>query len=276
MVEEEVATPRISTRRSDTVSASVSRCSGCSNSSTGVAATFSIMPAAIWRAALGNDRYAAPEIVERNMREGHIGLTTGKGFLDYASLDREAYRAERDSRPSSTCWASSNWCVHRSCQNSRNMPRRGISRAGWKVLGTIASAHICSCRKKIRQLCGVTIQNGNTAGRKLRSRITTDGIDRAPHRAFMRGMGLDDAAMARPFIGVVTTAGETTPCNGDLGEQAAFAHEGIRAAGGTPRAFTTISVSDGISMNHQGMKCSLVSREIIANSDRAGGAWACL
>ena len=110
------------------------------------------------------------------------------------------------------------------------------------------------------------MQNENPKGRKLRSRITTDGIDRAPHRAFMRGMGLDDAAIARPFIGVVTTAGETTPCNGNLAEQAAFAHESIRAAGGTPRSFTTISVSDGISMNHQGMKCSLVSREIIADS----------
>jgi dihydroxy-acid dehydratase len=112
----------------------------------------------------------------------------------------------------------------------------------------------------------VRVPNENPIGRKLRSRITTDGIDRAPHRAFMRGMGLDDAAISRPFIGVVTTAGETTPCNGNLGEQAAFAHEGIRAAGGTPRAFTTISVSDGISMNHQGMKCSLVSRELIADS----------
>ena len=101
---------------------------------------------------------------------------------------------------------------------------------------------------------------------KLRSRITTDGVDRAPHRVFMRGMGLDDEAIARPFIGVVTTAGETTPCTGNLAEQAAQAHEGVRAAGGTPRAFTTISVSDGISMNHQGMKCSLVSREIIADS----------
>src|SRR5215510_10969436 len=101
---------------------------------------------------------------------------------------------------------------------------------------------------------------------KLRSRITTDGIDRAPHRAFMRGMGLDDAAIARPFIGIVTTAGETTPCTGNLAEQAAHAHDGVCAAGGTPRAFTTISVSDGISMNHQGMKCSLVSREVIADS----------
>ncbi|MGP0092745.1 MAG: dihydroxy-acid dehydratase [Xanthobacteraceae bacterium] len=105
-----------------------------------------------------------------------------------------------------------------------------------------------------------------TKGNTLRSRITTDGIDRAPHRAFMRGMGLDDAAIARPFIGVVSTAGETTPCNGNLADQAAWAHEGVAAAGGAPRAFTTISVSDGISMNHQGMKCSLVSREIIADS----------
>jgi dihydroxy-acid dehydratase len=101
---------------------------------------------------------------------------------------------------------------------------------------------------------------------KLRSRITTDGIDRVPHRVFMRGMGLDDAAIARPFIGVVTTHGEATPCTGNLAEQAAHAYAGVLAAGGTPRAFTTISVSDGISMNHQGMKCSLVSREIIADS----------
>jgi dihydroxy-acid dehydratase len=110
------------------------------------------------------------------------------------------------------------------------------------------------------------MQNENQIQRKLRSRITTDGLDRAPHRAFMRGMGLDDASIARPFIGVVTTAGETTPCTGNLASQAAFAHESIRAAGGTPRSFTTISVSDGISMNHQGMKCSLISRDLIADS----------
>jgi dihydroxy-acid dehydratase len=101
---------------------------------------------------------------------------------------------------------------------------------------------------------------------KLRSRITTDGVDRAPHRVFMRGMGLDDDAMARPFIGVVTTQGETTPCTANLADQAVHAHEGVFEGGGTPRTFTTISVSDGISMNHQGMKCSLVSREVIADS----------
>jgi dihydroxy-acid dehydratase len=112
----------------------------------------------------------------------------------------------------------------------------------------------------------LSAQNENPKGRRLRSRITTDGLDRAPHRAFMRGMGLDDKAIARPFIGVVTTAGEVTPCNGNLAEQAAFTHESVCAAGGTPRSFTTISVSDGISMNHKGMKCSLVSRELIADS----------
>ncbi len=100
----------------------------------------------------------------------------------------------------------------------------------------------------------------------LRSRITTDGLDRAPHRAFMRGMGLSDEDMAKPFIGIVSTFGETTPCVGNLDIQAADAHAGVSEAGGTPRSFTTISVSDGISMNHQGMKCSLMSRELIADS----------
>jgi len=101
---------------------------------------------------------------------------------------------------------------------------------------------------------------------RLRSRITTDGLDRTPHRGFMRGMGLDDAAIARPFVGIVTTQSETSPCNANLGDQAKHAYAGVQEAGGTPRAFTTISVSDGISMNHQGMKCSLISREIIADS----------
>lgn len=102
--------------------------------------------------------------------------------------------------------------------------------------------------------------------RPLRSRITTDGLDRTPHRAFMRGSGLSDDDIAKPMIGVVSTHGETSPCNANLGHQAAHAHTGVKEAGGTPRAFTTISVSDGISMNHQGMKCSLMSREVIADS----------
>ncbi|MGB3245872.1 MAG: dihydroxy-acid dehydratase [Sulfitobacter sp.] len=102
--------------------------------------------------------------------------------------------------------------------------------------------------------------------RTLRSRITTQGLDRVPHRAFYRGAGLDDDAMSRPMIGVVSTAGETSPCNMNLRDQAEHAHRGVQEAGGTPREFTTISVSDAFSMNHQGMKNSLMSRETIADS----------
>ena len=100
----------------------------------------------------------------------------------------------------------------------------------------------------------------------LRSTVATQGLDRAPHRAFLRGMGLDDAAIAQPFVAVLTTSGEGTPCTMNLAPQAAAAKEGVAKAGGTPREFTTISVSDGISMGHQGMKFSLVSREVIADS----------
>jgi dihydroxy-acid dehydratase len=104
---------------------------------------------------------------------------------------------------------------------------------------------------------------------KLRSRITTDGIDRTPHRAFMRAMGLDDEAIAKPMVGVVSMKGDVTPCNQPHAWQAEEAKAGVHAAGGTPREFTTISVSDGIGMNHEGMKFSLLSREIIADSIEA-------
>src|SRR6201986_668710 len=104
---------------------------------------------------------------------------------------------------------------------------------------------------------------------KWRSRVTTDGLDRAPHRAFMRAMGLDDAALAKPMIGVVSMKGEQTPCNMTHDFQVEAAKEGIAEAGGTPREFATVFVSDGISMNHEGMKFSLFSRELIADSIEA-------
>src|SRR6202158_1202854 len=105
--------------------------------------------------------------------------------------------------------------------------------------------------------------------KKGRSRVTTDGLARAPPRSFMRAMGLDDEAIAKPMVGVVSMKGEQTPCNMTHGFQVEAAKEGIAEAGGTPREFTTISVSDGISMNHEGMKFSLVSRELIADSVEA-------
>jgi dihydroxy-acid dehydratase len=105
--------------------------------------------------------------------------------------------------------------------------------------------------------------------KKLRSRVTTDGLDRAPHRAFMRAMGLDDADIAKPMIGVVSQKGEQTPCNMTHDFQVDAAKRGISEAGGVPREFATVSVSDGISMNHEGMKFSLFSRELIADSIEA-------
>ncbi|HVL57717.1 MAG TPA: dihydroxy-acid dehydratase, partial [Burkholderiaceae bacterium] len=100
----------------------------------------------------------------------------------------------------------------------------------------------------------------------MRSRITVDGTDRTPHRTFLRAMGHDDETIARPFVGVMSTHGENTPCSLSLRPQAEAAKMGVAMAGGTPFEFTTISVSDGISMNHRGMRMSLLSRELIADS----------
>src|SRR5262249_43927817 len=104
---------------------------------------------------------------------------------------------------------------------------------------------------------------------QLRSRITTQGLDRAPHRAFLRASGLDEDDLGKPRVGIVSTQGENTPCSMSLGPQADAARLGVAAGGAVPVPFTTISVSDGISMNHKGMRLSLVSRELIADSIEA-------
>lgn len=101
---------------------------------------------------------------------------------------------------------------------------------------------------------------------KPRSGAVVTGLTRAPHRAFLRATGLDERAMARPFVGIVSTHGENTPCSMSLAPQADRARLGVAAGGGVPVAFTTVSVSDGTSMNHAGMRMSLVSREWIADS----------
>ena len=103
----------------------------------------------------------------------------------------------------------------------------------------------------------------------LPSRITVQGLDRAPHRAFLRGLGLSDADIKRPFVGVVSTDGRVTPCNALLGALAKDACAGVRDAGGVPFDFASISVADSMSMNHAGMRYSLVSREIIADGVEA-------
>ena len=101
---------------------------------------------------------------------------------------------------------------------------------------------------------------------KPRSSIITDGPDRAPSRAMLKAVGFTDEDLSRPIIGVANTWIEIGPCNFHLRRLAAKAKEGIRAAGGTPMEFNTVSISDGISMGVEGMKCSLISREVIADS----------
>src|SRR5579885_1088240 len=101
---------------------------------------------------------------------------------------------------------------------------------------------------------------------RLPSRHVTVGPERAPHRAFLYSMGLSEEQINQPLVGVATTWNEAAPCNIALARQAQAAKKGVAAAGGTPREFTTITVTDGIAMGHAGMKSSLVSREVIADS----------
>ena len=101
---------------------------------------------------------------------------------------------------------------------------------------------------------------------EISSRNVVEGTSRSPHRAMYKAMGLTDQDLSKPFVGVCHTGNEATPCNIHLGRLAQKAKEGVSDAGATPREFSTIAVSDGIAMGHEGMKSSLVSREVIADS----------
>ncbi|CDX58700.1 Dihydroxy-acid dehydratase (DAD) [Mesorhizobium plurifarium] len=101
---------------------------------------------------------------------------------------------------------------------------------------------------------------------KLPSRYVTEGPARAPHRSYLYAMGLSAAEIAQPLVGVASCWNEAAPCNISLMRQAQVVKKGVAAANGTPREFCTITVTDGIAMGHQGMKSSLVSREVIADS----------
>jgi dihydroxy-acid dehydratase len=107
---------------------------------------------------------------------------------------------------------------------------------------------------------------GSRLDPKHNSRKLFEGTSRAGARAYLKGIGFDDEALARPIVGVASTWTETMPCNFTLRAMAAKVKEGIRAAGGTPMEFNTIAISDGITMGTPGMKTSLVSREVVADS----------
>ncbi len=108
--------------------------------------------------------------------------------------------------------------------------------------------------------------NPNFDKQKMPSRYVSVGAKSAPHRAYYYAMGMTAEEIAQPFVGVVTTWNEAAPCNIALSRQAQAVKKGVKAAGGTPREFTTITVTDGIAMGHAGMKSSLISREVIADS----------
>ncbi|MGO9823128.1 MAG: dihydroxy-acid dehydratase, partial [Solirubrobacteraceae bacterium] len=101
---------------------------------------------------------------------------------------------------------------------------------------------------------------------KRHSRALTEGTDRAAARAFLKGIGYDEDALAKPLVAVANTWIETMPCNFHLRALAAKVKDGIRQAGGTPMELNTIAISDGITMGSEGMRASLVSREVIADS----------
>jgi dihydroxy-acid dehydratase len=101
---------------------------------------------------------------------------------------------------------------------------------------------------------------------RLPSRHVSVGPERAPHRSYYYAMGLTEEEIARPFVGIVSAGNDSAPCNTTLDAQADAARKGVEMGGGMPRRFNTITVTDGIAMGHQGMKASLVSREVIADS----------
>ncbi|HMR60890.1 dihydroxy-acid dehydratase, partial [Amaricoccus sp.] len=101
---------------------------------------------------------------------------------------------------------------------------------------------------------------------KLPSRHVTEGPERAPHRSYLYAMGISEAEIHQPFVGVATCWNEAAPCNIALNRQAQAVKLGVKSAMGTPREFTTITVTDGIAMGHEGMRSSLASREAIADS----------
>ncbi|MGI8597354.1 MAG: dihydroxy-acid dehydratase [Thermoleophilaceae bacterium] len=101
---------------------------------------------------------------------------------------------------------------------------------------------------------------------RRRSRTILEGPDRAPARAYLKGIGFDEEALERPIVGIANTWTETMPCNFHLRRLAERVKDGVRAAGATPMEYNTIAVSDGITMGTEGMKASLVSREVIADS----------
>ena len=110
------------------------------------------------------------------------------------------------------------------------------------------------------------MQNTRFDKSKLPSRHVTVGPSRAPHRSYFYAMGITEEEINQPWVGVATCWNEAAPCNISLNRQAQAVKMGVKKGGGTPREFTTITVTDGIAMGHEGMRSSLASRDAIADT----------
>ena len=163
---------------------------------------------------------------------------------------RRAGRAKSPPRPSATA------CVSSARARPRRRARGQAARDRAAATGLIRLGHTL-----LRPM-----SQAKTALPRPRSAAVFDGPDRAAARAYMKGIGFDDDALSRPTIGVANTWIEAMPCNFHLRGLAEHVKAGVRAAGGTPMEFNTVAISDGITMGTKGMKTSLVSREVIADS----------
>src|SRR5258705_365274 len=156
---------------------------------------------------------------------------------------------------------------------SRVAPCRCVCAAIWPYAHSrsegpqgIASLSDCVVRRKASPGLTRSMDAKTNLKAKLPSRHVTEGPERAPHRSYYYAMGLTREQIHQPFVGVATCWNEAAPCNISLMRQAQAVKKGVAAAGGTPREFCTITVTDGIAMGHEGMKSSLPSREVIADS----------
>src|SRR5206468_8548545 len=141
------------------------------------------------------------------------------------------------------------------------------ARPGHGAPGPGGAAHLATIERGGPRLSSTETETAKTNGAsRARSSVVFDGPERAFARAYMKGIGFGDDDLQRPTVGIANTWIEAMPCNFHLRGLAEHVKEGVRAAGGTPFEFNSIAISDGITMGTEGMKTSLVSREVIADS----------
>src|SRR5690606_10023719 len=136
---------------------------------------------------------------------------------------------------------------------------------GSRLRALVSRAPLAYCRAN-RLTRGTPMKNRHFDKSKLPSRHVTEGPARAPHRSYFYAMGISEEEIHQPWVGVATCWNEAAPCNIALNRQAQAVKQGVKVGGGTPREFTTITVTDGIAMGHEGMRSSLASRDAIADT----------